>query len=93
MEREKIRKTVRERYAGIAGGGNLKKEYLKSITAAGFRDVGIVEDSSFPVSCFSVDPVMKGFIEDLSVSPGAIEALEGSVSNVKECGVKPAAGG
>jgi arsenite methyltransferase len=88
---ESLRESV-SAYVGCIAGAIPKKEYLETITAAGFRDVGIAEESSFPVSCFSADPVVKGFIEDLSVSPGAIEALEGAVSSIKVCGVKPAAG-
>jgi hypothetical protein len=80
-------------YVGCIAGAIPKDEYLETITAAGFRDVGTAEESSFPVSCFSGDPVVKGWIENLSVSPGAVEALEVAVSSVKVHGVKPAAGG
>ena len=80
-------------YVGCVAGAMPRDEYLDTISAAGFRDVTIAEESPFPVSCFSVDPVVKGLIEDLSASPGAVEAIEGAVSSVKVYGVKPAAGG
>lgn len=76
-------------YVGCIAGAIPKDEYLETITAAGFRDVGIAEESSFPVSCFSADPVVKGLIEDLSLSPGSIEALSGAVSSIQVLGVKP----
>jgi arsenite methyltransferase len=76
-------------YVGCIAGAIPRNEYLETIAAAGFRDVGIAEESTFPVSCFSVDPVVKGWIEDLSLSPGAIEALSGAVSSIKVHGVKP----
>lgn len=80
-------------YVGCIAGAIPKGEYLETITAAGFRDVGIAEEFSFPVSCFSADPVVKGWIEDLSLPPGAIEALSGAVSSVKVGGVKPSPAG
>ncbi len=87
---ESVKESV-SAYVGCIAGAMPKDEYLATISAAGFEDVRIEEESGFPVSCFSVDPVVKGLIEDLSVSPGAIEAISGSVSSVKVHGVKRAA--
>ncbi len=77
-------------YVGCIAGATSKEEYLATIAAAGFRDVGVAEESSFPASGFSDDPVVKGLIEDLSLSPGAVEELLGAVSSIKVHGVKPA---
>ncbi|MGZ8459761.1 MAG: arsenite methyltransferase [Candidatus Deferrimicrobiaceae bacterium] len=89
---ESVKESV-SAYVGCIAGAVPKDEYLETISAAGFLEVGIVEESFFPVSSFFVDPVVKGWIEDLSISPRAIEELEGAVSSVKVHGVKPAAGG
>ena len=75
---ESVKESV-SAYVGCIAGAVPKAEYLETISAAGFLEVGIVEESFFPVSSFFVDPVVKGWIEDLSVSPGAVEALEGAV--------------
>ncbi len=88
---ESVKESV-SAYVGCIAGAMPRDKYLETIAAAGFQDVRIEEESSFPVSCFSVDPVVKGLVEDLSVSPGAIEALSGAVSSVKVHGVKPGAG-
>ncbi|MGA6992969.1 MAG: methyltransferase domain-containing protein, partial [Candidatus Deferrimicrobiaceae bacterium] len=85
---ESVKESV-SAYVGCIAGAIPKDEYLETIAAAGFGDVGIVEESFFPVSSFFVDPVVMGWIEDLSVSPGAVAELEGAVSSIKVRGRKP----
>jgi len=77
-------------YVGCIAGAIRKEEYLEAMEAAGFRDVGIVEESPFPVSCFTSDPLVKEVVGNLSLPPGAVEELEGTVASIQVCGTKPA---
>src|SRR3972149_517558 len=67
-------------YVGCIGRAVPKEEYLESLKAAGFRDVGIAEESSFPVACFSTDPLAKAVVGNLSVAPGGVGELEGRLA-------------
>jgi ubiquinone/menaquinone biosynthesis C-methylase UbiE len=80
-------------YVGCIAGAVPKEEYLEALKAAGFQDVGIAEESSFPVACFSTDPLPKAMVENLSVPPGAVEELEGTIASIQVRGRKPAGKG
>ena len=75
-------------YVGCVAGALPKEEYLEALRSAGFREVGIAQESRFPVSCFATDPLVKGLIEEASLPPGAIEALEGTVASIEVRGLK-----
>lgn len=77
-------------YVGCIAGAIRKEEYLKAIEAAGFREVEIVEESSFPAVCFVSDPLVKEMVGNLSFSPGAVEELEETIASIRVYGIKPA---
>jgi arsenite methyltransferase len=78
-----------EAYVGCVSGALMKDDYLQGIRDAGFRDVRVIGETTFPVDLISNDPTAKAIIENLRVPPEKLERLAGSVASVKVHGVKP----
>lgn len=76
-------------YVGCVAGALPKEEYLEVLRAAGFREVGIAEESVFPVSGLAADPLVQGLIGETSLSPDDIGDLEGTVVSIRVHGRKP----
>jgi len=85
---EVIRHNV-EAYIGCISGAVLKDEYIKTIRAAGFKDVRIIEETRFPLEYMVDDPTVKEIVKKLKIPPGKIRGIAESVVSVKICGVKP----
>ena len=78
-----------EAYVGCVAGAMLKDEYIKTIKAAGFQEVKIIDQTSFSLDCVLNDPTAKVLIDDLKISPDQLEELEGSILSIKALGIKP----
>jgi len=78
-----------EAYVGCVSGAMMKDDYLQGIKSAGFRDVRVIGETTFPVDLIANDPTAKAIIENLRVPPEKVERLAGSVASVKVHGVKP----
>lgn len=85
---DRIRQSV-SAYVGCVAGALPKEEYLDAIRSAGFRDVGIAEESFFPVTEFMADPLVKGLIEEASLMPDEAGEMEGAVASIRVRGRKP----
>ncbi len=56
-------------YVECIGGAILKEKYLAAMTEAGFQDVKIVDETSFPADLIDFnDPTAKAILEDLKIS-------------------------
>jgi ubiquinone/menaquinone biosynthesis C-methylase UbiE len=86
---QRLRRSV-SAYVGCVAGAIRKEEYLESLSAAGFREVAVVEETSFPVGGFSTDPLARGMIEEQAIPPEAIREVESLVSSIRVHGRKPA---
>jgi len=86
---QRLRRSV-SAYVGCVAGAIRKEEYLESLSAAGFREVAVVEETSFPVGGFSTDPLARGMIEEQANPPEAIREVESLVSSIRVHGRKPA---
>ena len=78
-----------EAYIGCLSGAIMRDEYLGAIKAAGFQEVGIVDETSFPINCIANDPTTKAIIGDLEIPVEEVEDLAKSVISIKVHGVKP----
>jgi len=78
-----------EAYIGCLSGAMMRDEYLRAIEAAGFHDVRIVDETSFPIECMANDPTAKAVIENLKIPPQKVEEVASSVISIKVYGVKP----
>ena len=78
-----------EAYVGCLSGAALRDDYLEAITAAGLRDVRVVEQTSFPVEFMANDETAKALMKDLQLTPDRLQDLASSVVSVKVEAVKP----
>jgi arsenite methyltransferase len=82
-----IRESI-EAYIGCVAGATKKDEYLKTIKNAGFRDVQVLEETSFPVEFLSNDPVGKTIIEKLKMPIDEVKEIGKSVISIRVQGRK-----
>jgi SAM-dependent methyltransferase len=78
-----------EAYVHCLSGALIKDNYMETIKTAGFQDVRIMDETSFPIESMLNDPLAETIIESLEVQPETIKEVAGSVLSVKVCGFKP----
>lgn len=78
-----------EAYIGCVAGAMMKDEYIDAIQSAGFHDVKIIDDTSFPIEAMANDPIAKAIIKDLQINPETTAEVAGSVRSIKVQGVAP----
>jgi arsenite methyltransferase len=77
-----------EAYVGCLSGAIMKEDYLKLMAEAGFPDIRIMDETSFPIECIANDPTAKAIIEDLEMPIEKAKEVTGSVASIKVRGVK-----
>ena len=85
---EEIKGSI-EAYVGCVSGAVLKDEYLKTIKEAGFQDVNIVDELSFPAHNVMNDPTIKEFIQKFNIPDEKVAEVMSSIQSINVCGVKP----
>ena len=83
-----IKKSI-EAYIGCLSGAIMRDEYIGIIEAAGFQEVSIIDETSFPIECIANDPTAKAIIENLEIPPEKMKEVAGSIISIKVNGVKP----
>jgi len=78
-------------YVGCLSGAIMKEAYLETIRAAGFENVRIVEEFSFPLDCMANDPTTQAIGNTINVTPDELGDLADSVVSIKVAGKKPQA--
>jgi SAM-dependent methyltransferase len=78
-----------EAYIGCLSGAIMRDEYLRAIQAAGFQEVRIADETSFPVDCMASDPTAKVIIKNAKIPPQEVADIASSVLSIKVYGVKP----
>jgi len=78
-----------EAYIGCLSGAIMKDEYIGAIKAAGFQEVRIVDETSFPIECMANDPTAKRIIENSKIPLEKVKEVASSVISIKAYGVKP----
>jgi len=76
-------------YVGCLSGAITKDKYLRAVKAAGFQEVKILEETSFPVEFMANDPTAKAIIEDLNIPSEKLKEIANSVVSIKVFGSKP----
>ena len=76
-------------YIGCLSGAIMKDKYIETIKAAGFTDVKIIEEISFPIECSANDPTAQAIVDDIEIPPEKLKKLEGTVSSIKVSAAKP----
>jgi hypothetical protein len=67
----------------------MKDAYLETIRAAGFENVRIVEEFSFPLDCMANDPTTQAIGNTINVTRDELGDLADSVLSIKVAGKKP----
>jgi len=75
-------------YVGCLSGAIMKDAYIATIRAAGFEDIRIVEESSFPLDYMASDPSAHAIRESINLTPDELADLTGSVVSIKVTGKK-----
>ncbi len=78
-----------EAYIGCLSGAIMKDEYIKTIEKAGFQDVRIIDETSFPIKCMANDPTAKAIMENLKMPSEKMRDIANMVISIKVFGVKP----
>jgi SAM-dependent methyltransferase len=76
-------------YVGCLSGAILKDAYVAAIRAAGFEDVHIVEEFSFPIDCIASDPAAQAVRDGSNLTAEDVRDLADSVVSIKVAGKKP----
>jgi SAM-dependent methyltransferase len=84
---EFIRNSV-EAYVGCISGAIMKKEYIGAIREAGFREVKVIEEASFPIENMANDPTAKAIIDKMDAPGGKLEEIGNSVVSINVQGKK-----
>jgi arsenite methyltransferase len=72
-----------EAYVSCVSGAMLKDEYLKTISAAGFKDVKVAQQTAFPVDYLVEDPQAKAIIKKMNISEDEARQFASSVLSVR----------
>jgi SAM-dependent methyltransferase len=81
-----------EAYVGCISGAVMRDEYVGIIKSTGFRDVKVINETSFPIEFMTNDPSVKAIIENLKIPPEKMEdfvKFASSVVSLKAYGAKP----
>jgi arsenite methyltransferase len=76
-------------YVGCLSGAIMKDAYIATIRAAGFDDVRIVEESSFPLDYMASDPSAQAIRDSINLTLDELRDLADSVVSIKVAGKKP----
>ncbi len=78
-----------EAYIGCLSGAIMKDDYLNAIKAAGFREVKIIDETSFPIELMASDSTAKALIEEMKIPMEKLKDVARSVVSIKVQGIKP----
>jgi len=76
-------------YVGCLAGAMLKADYLAAIERAGFGEVEVVGEDSFPVDLMQNDPTAQAVLKDLKIPSGELGRIAESVVSVEVSARKP----
>jgi SAM-dependent methyltransferase len=76
-------------YVGCLAGAVQKGVYLDLIHGAGFSDVTVLEESTYPIELKVNDPTAQAVLADLSLPPAELCRIRESVRSVKVSATKP----
>jgi len=78
-----------EAYVGCVSGAVMKDKYIGAIKEAGFKEVRIIDETSFPYESLENDPTARAIIGNLDISPEEAKEAVSSVISINIFGIKP----
>jgi len=85
---DSIKKSVAA-YVSCVAGAAMKDEYMENIKSAGFKEVTIVDEATFPTDYAVKDPTIQALANDFGISKADLKKLGGSIKSIKVHAVKP----
>ena len=85
---EAVRNSV-EAYVSCIAGAMRIDEYLRIIRDAGFKNVKIVEETTFPVDFITDDPTAQAIIKENNITQEAVNGFANSVLSVRVQATRP----
>jgi arsenite methyltransferase len=76
-------------YVGCISGAILKEKYVQMIKQAGFKNVNVVDETSFPVDLMLNDSETKALIKKTKMTPEKLKEMGTRVVSMKVEGRKP----
>ncbi len=76
-------------YIGCLSGAIMKDEYFNAIKNAGFSDVNILDEFSYPIELIDNNQTAKAIIEYFNISIEIIKEVAESIVSIKIQGKKP----
>lgn len=76
-------------YIGCISGAMLKEDYLAAIREAGFSDIAIVDEATFPIKLATSDPTAQAIIKELNVPEQKAAEIAASAVSLKVSAIKP----
>ncbi len=84
---ESIQKNV-EAYAGCIAGAEIKDNYLNAIRKAGFEEVKVVDEKTYPLEYIISEDAFKGALDKLDITQDELKETANSVVSVKVAATK-----
>jgi SAM-dependent methyltransferase len=78
-----------EAYVGCVAGAVMKEDYLRAIREAGFEDINIVGETTFPVSDLLDHPAVQERFGQADHLEEQVEEISSSIASIKVQAVKP----
>jgi len=78
-----------EAYIGCLSGAMMRDEYIEAMKTAGFQEVSVIGETSFPIEGMASDPTAKAIMENLQIPLEEVREIASSVISIKVHGVKP----
>ena len=75
-------------YVGCVSGALLKDEYLRIIEEAGFQDVEVIQETTFPIDLLLNDPATSAAIDKLNLTSEKLAELKNLGASIKVRGIK-----
>lgn len=82
-----IKKSVKA-YVGCISGAIMKDKYLEAIKEAGFQDVNVIDETSFPIEFMANDPTAKAVIKKANIASEKLKEIGNTVVSIKVEGKK-----
>ena len=76
-------------YIGCLAGAIMKDKYLEAIKAAGFKQVNIIDETSFPTEYAPKDYTAQALVNDSGIPQADLRKLGNSIRSLKVHAVKP----
>jgi arsenite methyltransferase len=76
-----IRKSI-EAYIGCLSGAIMKDEYIAMIEKAGFQNVKVINEASFPIELMASDPTGKTIMKNLRLTAEKVKGIADSVVSI-----------